>query len=76
MKDAIEFIKVHMACKVPARKTTPTSCPNVWCSHCKEQGHYASKCAQPPLKQVQFVDALTRVYYIVPEEEEEDTTRK
>ena len=53
------------------RRIVPTSPTNVWCTRCGENGHYASECYKGPQKQVHFVDPETKVYYTIPDEDEE-----
>ncbi|BBN20441.1 hypothetical protein MPTK1_Vg00010 [Marchantia polymorpha subsp. ruderalis] len=62
-----------MAANAAPRKVIPTNRPNVWCSRCKEHGHYPSECMQPAARRtVQFVDPETGVYYALPYEEDKE----
>ena len=71
IQESLEAIKVNLADNRKPRRIVPTSRANVWCTRCEEIGHYASECYKGPQKQVHFVDPETRVYYTIPDEDEE-----
>lgn len=65
----LEAIKVNMAELQKARKTPSTQRANVWCSRCKEPGHYPTECPAPtPVKATRFTDK-NGVRYVIAEEE-------
>ena len=74
IQESLEAIKVNLADNQKPRRIVPTSRTNVWCTRCGENGHYASECYKGPQKQVHFIDPETRVYYTIPDEEEEPET--
>ena len=74
IQESLEAIKVNLADNRKPRRIVPTSRTNVWCTRCGKNGHYASECYKGPQKQVHFVDPETRVYYTIPDEEEESET--
>ena len=71
IQESLEAIKVNLADNRKPRRIVPTSRTNIWCTRCGENGHYASECYKGPQKQVHFVDLETRVYYTIPDEDEE-----
>ena len=71
IQELLEAIKVNLANNQKPRRIVPTSRANIWCTRCGENGHYASECYKGPQKQVHFVDPETRVYYTIPDEDEE-----
>ena len=72
--EALEAIKVNLADNRKPRRIVPTSRANVWCSRCRDSGHFASECFKGPQRQVHLVDPETGVYYSIPEEELEPET--
>ena len=71
IQETLEAIKVNLADNQKPRRIVPTSRANLKCSRCGENGHNASECYKEPQKQVHFVDLEIRVYYTIPNEEEE-----
>ena len=71
IQESLEAIKVNLADNRKPRWMVPTSQSNVWCSRYRENVHYTSKCYKGPPKQVHFVDPEIRVYYTIPDEDEE-----
>ena len=71
IQESLEAIKVNLADNRKSRRIVPTSQTNMWCTSCGENGHYASECYKGPQKQVHFVNPETRVYYTIPNEDEE-----
>ena len=74
IQESLEAIKVNLADNRKPRRIVPTSRTNVWCTKCRENGHYASECYKGPQKQVHFVDPEIGVYYTISDEEEEPET--
>ena len=52
--DALEAIKVNLADNRKPRRIVPTSRANVWCSRCRESGHFASECYKGPQREEAF----------------------
>ena len=71
IQESLEAFKVNLADNRKPRRMVPTSQANVWCSRCRENGHYASECYKGPQKQVHFNDPETGVYYTISDEDEE-----
>ena len=71
IQESLEAIKVNLADNRKPRRIVPTSWTNVWCTRCRENGHYASECYKGPQKHVHFIDPETGMYYTIPDEDEE-----
>jgi hypothetical protein len=74
IEDTLEAIKVNLAENRKPRRTIPTSRINVWCSRCRDPGHYASECQRPTPKRIHYVNPEEEVFYAQPEEEVEETS--
>ena len=74
IQESLEAIKVNLADNQKPRRIVPTSRANVWCTRCRENGHYASECYKGPQKQMHFVDPETGVYYTILDKEDEPET--
>ena len=74
IQESLEAIKVNLADNQKPRRIVPTSRTNVWCTRCRENGHYASECNKGPQRHAHFVDPETGVYYTIPDEDEEPET--
>lgn len=70
IKDTLDAIKVNLAENRKPRRPIPTSRVNVWCSNCRNVGHYPSECPKP--KKVQFVDAEGNIFFTECEDEEQE----
>lgn len=64
----LEAIKVNMAELQSARKAPPAQRANVWCSRCRQSGHYPTDCPIPAPTRSKFTDR-NGVHYVVGEEE-------
>lgn len=67
----LEAIKVNMAELQSARKAPPAQRANVWCSRCRQSGHYPTDCPAPAPTRSKFTDR-NGVHYVVGEEEFEE----
>jgi hypothetical protein len=72
IQDTLVAIQVNLAENRKPRRTVPPSRANVWCARCGEAGHFPPECNRPPQKRIQYVQPEEKVYYMYPEEDEEE----
>ena len=48
IQETLEAIKVNLAKSRKSRRIVPNSRANIWCSRCRDNGHYASECYKGP----------------------------
>lgn len=68
----LEAIKVNMAELQKNRKAPPAQRANVWCSRCKEAGHYPTDCTAPAPKRGREVTDRNGTFFVIADEEEEE----
>jgi hypothetical protein len=60
MAESLEAIKINLADNRRPRRTVPLHRDNVWCSKCKQMGHFPSECPNTSVNQVETEENVSQ----------------